>query len=203
MRETDINSGHPDVEPTTCVIAEQQLQMTPPVSHDRVPSVHCDDSTTNAQLSGSLPEVKPKISKITKAKTIRKERKLTKIMAKEKCDRTTALNIMGEEFANKLVKRNKTKTLEEFLTEIDAKANNKHKFKVFVVIRNHYGLVAHCLIQIRFVSITSDQYKDTFEVSHEVYRKYQIAIHGDTPDKCTSKQYKRFLIDSPLEVNLY
>jgi hypothetical protein len=29
-----------------------------------------------------------------------------------------------------------------------------------------------------------------------------MAIHGDTDDKCTAKQYKRFLIDSPLDVRI-
>ncbi|MFS8013074.1 putative arginyltransferase [Helianthus anomalus] len=33
---------------------------------------------------------------------------------------------------------------------------------------------------------------------YELYRKYQIKVHNDTPDHVTESSYKRFLIDSPL-----
>ncbi|KAL8192890.1 hypothetical protein R6Q57_027338 [Mikania cordata] len=33
---------------------------------------------------------------------------------------------------------------------------------------------------------------------YELYRKYQITVHNDTPDHVTESSYKRFLIDSPL-----
>lgn len=39
---------------------------------------------------------------------------------------------------------------------------------------------------------------DFTEEKYEVYRKYQIAVHGDKPDKVTSEGFKRFLCDSPL-----
>ncbi|CAG2164796.1 unnamed protein product [Oppiella nova] len=116
-----------------------------------------------------------------KAKNIRKERKLRKIMAKEKCDEKRGLEIMSENFKSKAIAKNKCKSLEDYLNEIETSLNAKHKLK------------------IRFVSTTTEEYKQTFEESHEVYRKYQMSIHGDSLDKCSSKQYKRFLIDSPLE----
>ena len=50
------------------------------------------------------------------------------------------------------------------------------------------------------MSTLNEEYKDTFDDSHKIYIKYQMAIHNDTPDKCTSRQYKRFLVDSPLDV---
>ncbi|CAG2164797.1 unnamed protein product, partial [Oppiella nova] len=122
-----------------------------------------------------------------KAKNIRKERKLRKIMAKEKCDEKRGLEIMSENFRNKAIAKNKCKSLEDYLNEIETSLNAKHKLKVIFIL---------C---IRFVSTTTEEYKQTFEESHEVYRKYQMSIHGDSLDKCSSKQYKRFLIDSPLE----
>ena len=36
--------------------------------------------------------------------------------------------------------------------------------------------------------------------SYAVYRKYQMAIHNDTPEDCDEKGYQRFLCDSPLPV---
>ncbi|RKP27864.1 arginine-tRNA-protein transferase, partial [Syncephalis pseudoplumigaleata] len=34
--------------------------------------------------------------------------------------------------------------------------------------------------------------------TYELYRKYQTAIHHDDPDDITERQFKRFLVDSPL-----
>ncbi|KAM0026711.1 putative arginyltransferase [Helianthus debilis subsp. tardiflorus] len=33
---------------------------------------------------------------------------------------------------------------------------------------------------------------------YELYRKYQIKVHNDTPDHVTESYYTEFLIDSPL-----
>ncbi|KAI3799973.1 hypothetical protein L1987_35279 [Smallanthus sonchifolius] len=41
--------------------------------------------------------------------------------------------------------------------------------------------------------------RSTFDPEeYELYRKYQIKVHNDTPDHVTESSYKRFLIDSPL-----
>ncbi|KAJ0465950.1 putative arginyltransferase [Helianthus annuus] len=41
--------------------------------------------------------------------------------------------------------------------------------------------------------------RSTFDrEEYELYRKYQIKVHNDTPDHVTESSYKRFLIDSPL-----
>jgi len=40
---------------------------------------------------------------------------------------------------------------------------------------------------------------NTFHESLLVYQKYQMAVHGDTEDKCNEKQFKRFLCSSPLQ----
>lgn len=38
--------------------------------------------------------------------------------------------------------------------------------------------------------------------TYELYRRYQIAVHGDTPDKVTMRGFTRFLCDSPLLVGI-
>lgn len=41
--------------------------------------------------------------------------------------------------------------------------------------------------------------RSTFDrEEYELYRRYQIKVHNDTPDHVTESSYKRFLIDSPL-----
>lgn len=45
-------------------------------------------------------------------------------------------------------------------------------------------------------------FEQTFETEYEVYKKYQTVIHKDTPEKCTKQQFRRFLVNSPLEVSI-
>jgi len=42
-------------------------------------------------------------------------------------------------------------------------------------------------------------FKSSFTASLQVYQKYQMAVHGDAKDKCTDKQFRRFLCSSPLQ----
>ena len=44
----------------------------------------------------------------------------------------------------------------------------------------------------------SPEFNSTFKESYELYKKYQMIVHKDTEEKCTEKQYRRFLCDSPL-----
>ena len=39
----------------------------------------------------------------------------------------------------------------------------------------------------------------SFSDSLRVYQRYQVAVHGDSEDKCTDKQFRRFLCSSPLQ----
>jgi len=43
------------------------------------------------------------------------------------------------------------------------------------------------------------EFISTFGESLLVYQKYQMAVHGDSEDKCTDKQFRRFLCTSPLQ----
>ena len=77
-----------------------------------------------------------------------------------------------------------TKPLEHFLNKISAHppASSAHRLTMRLV-RSHPR---------------SPEFESTLNESYEVYRKYQMAIHGDPPNKCTLQQYMRFLMDSPL-----
>ena len=57
-------------------------------------------------------------------------------------------------------------------------------------------------LQVRLVrsSPRSKAFTHSFDESYAIYKKYQMAIHKDPPDKPSVKQYTRFLVDSPLEV---
>jgi arginine-tRNA-protein transferase len=58
------------------------------------------------------------------------------------------------------------------------------------------------VFQLRLVQSCppSEEFVRTQEESLQVYRKYQVTIHNDPPEKVTMKQFLKFLINSPLEV---
>ena len=45
----------------------------------------------------------------------------------------------------------------------------------------------------------SEEDDDTREESHEVYKKYQVEIHKDEPNKVGQRQWERFLCDNPFQ----
>ncbi|KAK3914593.1 Arginyl-tRNA--protein transferase 1 [Frankliniella fusca] len=59
-------------------------------------------------------------------------------------------------------------------------------------------------LQVRLVRSQppSAEFKNSFAESLNVYRRYQMAVHGDPETKCSESQYKRFLVKSPLELKL-
>ena len=48
----------------------------------------------------------------------------------------------------------------------------------------------------------SQEFERSLQESYNVYKRYQITIHGDPPEKPSERQFCRFLVDSPLEVFL-
>merc|ERR1712098_874445 len=44
-------------------------------------------------------------------------------------------------------------------------------------------------------------FSSTIDETLKIYQKYQQVIHNDTPDKCTMRQFRRFLCNSPLQLD--
>ena len=74
------------------------------------------------------------------------------------------------------------KTIEEFLTVDSPMIGKAHRLDVKLVRS----------------SPPSPEFERMFEESYAVYKKYQMAIHHDKESDCDQKQFKRFLVDSPL-----
>ena len=47
---------------------------------------------------------------------------------------------------------------------------------------------------------TPTELKDTMLTSYRLYVKYQIQVHNDKEEECSLEQFKRFLVNSPLQV---
>lgn len=54
---------------------------------------------------------------------------------------------------------------------------------------------------MKLVRVMSDEFLNTLDASANLYKKYQMAIHGDTPDQCDRKSFINFLVRSPLQVH--
>lgn len=57
-------------------------------------------------------------------------------------------------------------------------------------------------LQTRLVSTSRPgrAWDDHREIEFELYRKYQMAVHNDPPDRCTVHGFTRFLVNTPLKV---
>nr|XP_048712275.1 arginyl-tRNA--protein transferase 1 isoform X1 [Caretta caretta] len=120
-----------------------------------------------------------------KAKAIRKERKLHKLL------------------------QNQTHTLEGSPSQVEpqvlhsqnskSKANQPKSIEDFIFVSLPDDAAHQLEVRVVRSSPPSCQFKATFQESYQVYKRYQMAIHKDPPDKPTISQFTRFLCDSPLE----
>ncbi|XP_006003695.1 arginyl-tRNA--protein transferase 1 isoform X3 [Latimeria chalumnae] len=149
-------------------------------------------------VSNETPRTVPKPGKgadlsrppCRKAKEMRKERKLQKLLQKQQPrllddpQQQESSNIQLEVLLSQNLKSKATppKSIEDFLFEAFP-ADSAHQLEVRLVRS----------------SPPSSQFKATLQESYQVYKRYQVAIHKDPPDKPSVSQFTRFLCDSPLE----
>ncbi|KFV08524.1 Arginyl-tRNA--protein transferase 1, partial [Pterocles gutturalis] len=120
-----------------------------------------------------------------KAKDIRKERKLQKLLQSQTCAFEGSQLQAGSQVLlsqNSKSKTNQPKTIEDFVFA-SLPDDAPHKLEVRLVP----------------VSFEDPQFKSSFNQSATLFAKYQMAIHKDTPSDCGENEFTRFLCDSPLE----
>ncbi|XP_031453231.1 arginyl-tRNA--protein transferase 1 isoform X5 [Phasianus colchicus] len=120
-----------------------------------------------------------------KAKDIRKERKLQKLLQNQRCT-LEGSPLQAEHQAlllqNSKSTTNQPKSIEDFIF-VPLPDDAPHKLEVRLVR----------------VSFEDPQFKSSFNQSATLFAKYQMAIHKDTPSECGENEFTRFLCDSPLE----
>ena len=89
-----------------------------------------------------------------------------------------------EEVPKSKQEKNKEKSIEDLLQSLETeKSKAKHKWEMKL--------------------IKADSENEAFNASIAetvaLYQKYQEKIHNDSPDKCTERQFRRFLCNSPLQ----
>jgi len=79
--------------------------------------------------------------------------------------------------------KNKEKSIEDLLKPLETeKAKAQHKWEVKLVRADS----------------EDPEFNSSMAETVKLYQKYQRIIHNDSPDKCTEKQFQRFLCNSPL-----
>ncbi|XP_019358479.1 PREDICTED: arginyl-tRNA--protein transferase 1 isoform X2 [Gavialis gangeticus] len=120
-----------------------------------------------------------------KAKDIRRERKLQKLLQKQtRMVEDPLLQVEPQVLFSETSKSkpNQAKCIEDFI------------FSSLPEDAIHQ-------LEVRLVPVSSEdpQFKSSFSQSAALFAKYQMAIHQDTPSDCDEHQFTRFLCDSPLE----
>ncbi|CAN7988184.1 unnamed protein product [Ixodes hexagonus] len=121
----------------------------------------------------------PNKPKCRKAREIRRERKLQKLMESGKDPNS----LSGKSVLCTKAPRNEPKTLEDFLFE-PLPDTAAHKLEVHLVQN----------------SPDCPQFADSFDSAFATYCSYQRGIHKDPPEKLTERRFRRFLVNSPLQV---
>jgi len=183
---------------------EEKLQMTAAVDPHSVQKVNNNSNndmktavkteTTNIAINSSVnlghdandskstksnikPGIGPDPNKppARKAKDIRKERALLKKEKNSALNKDASLNV-----------KNKSPPSPSLLDQVtdpgSYSKNSSHKFE----------------IRLLNAQTSDTKFNESFEESFQVYRKYQVAIHKDKPEKCTANQFTRFLCNSSL-----
>ncbi|XP_045710062.1 arginyl-tRNA--protein transferase 1 isoform X2 [Phyllostomus hastatus] len=119
-----------------------------------------------------------------KAKELRKERKRLKLAQQNAAGEHAGLQAPRgpPPSSPPKAKSNQPKALEDLIFE-SLPENASHKLEVRLVRS----------------SPPSSQFKATMLESYQVYKRYQMVIHNQPPDKPTISQFTRFLCSSPLE----
>ncbi|XP_074597311.1 arginyltransferase 1 isoform X2 [Brevipalpus obovatus] len=109
-----------------------------------------------------------------KAKFIRMKRKLNKMMDRRKCSEEDALAFMLQERQDKL--RKLEKSFEKFFGYSSPSKSPSHK------------------IEFQYSLVNSRHDYPNFRESFELYKKYQVDVHGDDPNEVTPSSFESFLI---------
>jgi arginine-tRNA-protein transferase len=164
------------LESDKTVVSDTDNQSTSQSEHNAVLSKSEVRNAPAAKSSVETPKTgvgaDPNKPPCKKAKVLRMERKKEKLLKRG----------MSLEKIN--VKSNEQKTVEEFLNDVSQ--DNQHKLKLELINTGRHGKEWEKLKRIEFA----------------LYKKYQMCVHNDPPEKCTMEGFLRFLVNSPLQVSV-
>lgn len=125
-------------------------------------------------ISESLPsvEMNPSQTPCMKAKLLRKQRKQNKLLAQGKTPEEV------EAIFKECKQANRAKSLEELFDEV------------------HGGTSR---LEMKLVRTMSGEFIETLKVSANLFKQYQMTIHGESEEESDEKSFFNFLVKSPLQ----
>ncbi|XP_062511541.1 arginyl-tRNA--protein transferase 1-like [Corticium candelabrum] len=164
----------------------------------KVKTARNPDSTVKG-VSASKSDVRPGVGAdpdklpCRKAKDIRRERKLAKQQASASTVLASSITVSNESKEAAVLSKSsdstfpahgqsETRSLEDWILTAIERKDTKHKLTVSLVLCN-----------------TSDaEFQASYEETYQLFKIYQMTIHKETEEDSDRKQFKRFLVDSPL-----
>ncbi|KAL3246101.1 hypothetical protein MRX96_057966 [Rhipicephalus microplus] len=169
----------------TSGIGNKEVVVPEPMDqHSEKPAMsHKEATASNAEKTAHVPKkglgADPNKPKCRKARDIRRERKLLKMSNAGK-----DLSPGSEKALHSSKKsKNEAKSLEDFLFE-PLPQDAAHKLEIRLV-RN---------------SPSCPEFANSFDSALAVYFQYQEKIHKDPREKLTERRFRRFLVNSPIQV---
>ena len=207
-RSTEQSSSRTDESESQTQKKQQSSPKTsslPSKSLKSPPSI--DNASLKLQTHNLTAETKGK-DRTRKAKYLRLQRRIDNVALRINCSKEEALEMIKEK--SKKRQQQSTKSYEDYFKKPDNVDKPAHKLEVRWILIDfkqdlsnlYFSLfILEFHLQIKFVSTCKEhEHVNTFQTSHKLYEKYQVHVHHDDPSECTSKQFKRFLIDNPFEV---
>ncbi|KAG7198710.1 hypothetical protein KM043_001702 [Ampulex compressa] len=130
---------------------------------------HSSNSTAETAQSTEKTSVN---APCKKAKLLRIERKQNKLLAQGKSQSEV------EAIFKENKPQNNVKDIEELFKEMDGGTKK---------------------LEIKLMKVMSEEFLKTLDLSANLYKKYQMAIHGDPSEECDKKSFCNFLVCSPLQ----
>ncbi|XP_036147593.1 arginyl-tRNA--protein transferase 1 isoform X3 [Monomorium pharaonis] len=203
------------------VKTETQKNLTSALSSDQVQLTNSNSKNT-LHVRSEITDVVP----CKKAKLLRIERKKNKLLAQGKSQSEIEL-IMKEKKQN-YIKKEMEELFEEVYTGVkklelrlvrtapmssEYLKTSKESYELYKKYQNmvhgvsfeklteqkYTRFLVKSPLQTKLVRVMSDEFLTTLETSAKLYQKYQMAIHGDTPDQCNQSSFVNFLVRSPLQ----
>ncbi|GFO24301.1 Arginyl-tRNA--protein transferase 1, partial [Plakobranchus ocellatus] len=167
----------------------------------------------------------PNKPRCRKAKELRAERKAMKMSLDDKVAAKKPAKQNAEKSLEELLTEpdraeNPAHKLELRLVRSSPKsAEFKESFEASHAVYKHYQMVVHkdlpgkpnkgqftrflcdspLAVKLCCSAPVSQAFRQSFEESYSVYRKYQMIVHKDKPADCDREGFQNFLVDSPLQ----
>ncbi|KAI5753814.1 hypothetical protein M8J77_003543 [Diaphorina citri] len=173
-------------ESTTSESSSSKLKQDTQESASSIGHKSHEPKTSSSQVTSSgekVPSPNPLTSTAgsSKSKHLRIERRKQTLLSRG----LSMDQVLSTMQASKLRRATREKTLEDFI-HVKLPDNAKHRLELRLVQS----------------SPPSSLFKKTFNLVVDVYRRYQMSVHGSAAAKCNSEQFTRFLCNSPLQIKL-